>query len=74
MQKKVFVARGRTVCIGDAKHGPGELISLDAVEAEHLKERGFVQDAPPILTPPQVENPAGIGHRDPLTQGLQFRS
>jgi hypothetical protein len=64
----MYVARGRTVQVGPwdkpEKRGPGELVTLDADEAdeaERFEQLGFVQDTPPNLPTPTGSNPAGIG-------------
>jgi hypothetical protein len=70
---KLFVARGRTVYTADGKFGPGELVDIAAEEVAYLKERGFIQDQPPVLyTEARELNPAGVGVRGANAQGPTF--
>jgi hypothetical protein len=62
----MYVARGRTVQVGTwdkpEGRGPGELVTLDAAEAERLEQLGFLQSTPPVNLPlPTGNNPANIG-------------
>ena len=57
-----YVARGRTVLLGDGPHGPGEAVSLDIIDTRRLTKLGFLQPTPPNLAPlPASNNPTGIG-------------
>ena len=64
LQSTMFVAARHTVMAGTPQraHGPGELVTLDAAEAEHLAAAGFLQSDPPVLPASDAaSNPANIG-------------
>jgi hypothetical protein len=74
----VYVSRGRTVATGSwpalDRHGPGMKLELPIEDAARLRVGGFVQDTPPILTPPTAPNPAHIGPAGPVNvQGPIYR-
>jgi hypothetical protein len=75
--KTLFVSRGHSVVTPDGvgligtSHGPGELVTLPADEADRLAVLGFLQDVPPIL-PVTVPNPAAIGPQGGDVQGPDY--
>ena len=63
LTESVTVARGRTVCAGDEKHGPGATFELDVKEAKRLRALGF------LVNPTAAEVPTGEGPTFTATDG-----